>query len=148
MKALALRFFGMMLMMTLLGVVVGGCGSSIASRIQAQQAVFDAYPKEMQERLTRGQVRLGDDQDAVWIAFGSPMEKQYRIDDTGRVDIWIYKYLTHNPALLQTVRPVYYDVGGRMRGDYYIDDTHEYVWKESLRVEFKNGKVSAIQGSD
>jgi major membrane immunogen (membrane-anchored lipoprotein) len=44
------------------------------------------------------------------------------------------------------VRPVYHDVDGRLRGSYYIDDRPEYVWKESLRVEFKNGRVTAVEG--
>lgn len=130
------------------GSLLCGCAASVESRIQSRQAIFDAYPADVQARLKRSQIRLGDDQDAVWIAFGAPTEKHYRIDQEGRVDIWVYKYLTHDPALIPSVRPVYRDVGGRLRGDYYIDDTPEYVWKESLRVEFKNGRVITLQGID
>lgn len=142
------RFSVLMIILSVLTFTLGGCAMSVEDRIKVQQQAFDAYPADVQARLKQRQIRLGDDQNAVWIAFGAPSEKQYRIDDTGRVDIWIYKYLTHDPTLTPRVRPVYRDIGGRLRGDYYIDDSHEYIWKESLRVEFKNGRVTTIQGVD
>jgi hypothetical protein len=127
-------------------ILLGGCAATVEDRIQSRQATFDAYPLEVQARLMKRQIRLGDDQDAVWIAFGSPTTQQYRIDAEGRTEIWIYKYLTNDPQLVNGVRPVYHDVDGRLRGSYYIDDRPEYVWKESLRVEFKNGRVTAVEG--
>lgn len=123
-----------------------GCASTVEDRIANRQEAFDAYPVDVQERLKRRQIRLGDDQNAVWIAFGAPTESHYRIDAEGRTEIWIYKYLTHDPRLASSVRPIYRDVDGRLRGDYYIEDHPEYVWKESLRIEFKNGRVAVVQG--
>jgi hypothetical protein len=130
----------------LIALLMVGCASTVEDRIQSRQEAFNAYPVEVQARLKQRQIRLGDDTDAVWIAFGAPTTQQYRIDAEGRTEIWIYKYLTNDSKLVNAVHPVYRDIDGRLRGSYYIDDRPEYVWKESLRVEFKNGRVVAVEG--
>lgn len=127
-------------------VFVTGCASTIESRIQERQAAFDAYAPEVQTRLKQKHIAIGDDMDAVWIAFGEPTERKYRIQTTGRTDIWIYKYLATREDLYPAVRTVHHDIGGRVRTSYYIDDTPYYTWKESLRVEFKDGRVVSILG--
>ncbi len=134
----------------LLGLSYGvmGCAASIEDRIIERQEAFDMYPTEVQERLRRGQIRLGDDQDAVWMVYGEPSETMRRVSTSGTAEVWIYKILSYNTRLTHSVRPVYQDVGGRLRGSYYIDDTPEYEWKEVLRIEFTQGHVSAVQMYD
>ncbi len=129
-------------------MLIAGCSSTVESRIQARQEIFDAYPADVQARLQRRQIHIGDDMNAVWIAFGEPSERKYSITDAGRTDIWVYKYLASSDELYPAVRPIYRDINGRIQTSYYIDDTPQYVWKESLRVEFKKGRVSAITGSE
>ena len=130
-------------------VICTGCASeSIASRIAERQEAFDAYDVETQARLQRGQIRVGDDMDAVWMVYGQPKQKVRRTDANGRKEVWIYKILGYSERLNRGVRPVYHDVGGRMKGTYYIDDTPEYEWKEVLRIEFSRGLVSAVQFSE
>ena len=126
-------------------LLLSGCAAGVADRIAERQAVYDAYPAEVQERIARGQIRLGDDQDAVWMVYGTPSERVSRTDANGISEIWIYKILGYSDRLYPAVRPVYRDVGGHLRGSYYIDDAPEYEWKEALRVEFKQGRVSSIQ---
>lgn len=125
--------------------LVAGCADSIATRIAERREVYDAYPEEVRTRIARGQIRLGDDRDAVWMVYGTPSERVSRTDANGISEIWIYKILGYSDRLYPAVRPVYRDVGGHLRGSYYIDDAPEYEWKEALRVEFKQGRVSSIQ---
>lgn len=122
-----------------------GCASGIEGRIEARQEVFSAYPSEVQERLRRGQIRLGDDAEAVWIVYGEPRERLRRMDANGTTEVWIYKILGYNERLYPTVRPVYRDVRGHIHGSYYLEDTPEYEWKEVLRIEFSKGHVTAVQ---
>ncbi len=129
----------------ILAALLVGCAGGIEDRIAQRQEAFDAYPADVQSRLRRGQIRIGDDQDAVWMVYGKPNETIRRADANGRTEVWIYKILGYNDRLYPSVRPVYHDVRGTLRGSYYLEDTPEYEWKEVLRVEFSGGHVSAIQ---
>ncbi len=138
--------FGVLRPMLLCGLVaLVGCTVTIEDRIAERQDVFEMYSDEVQARLRRGQIRLGDDQDAVWMVYGAPSETMRRMTANGTTEVWIYKILSYNTRLTHSVRPVYQDVGGRLRGTYYIDDTPEYEWKEVLRIEFTQGLVTAVQ---
>ncbi len=126
-------------------LALSACAPGIEERIAQKQEVFSAYPATVQERLRRGQIRLGDDADAVWIVYGAPSERLQRVATNGRTEVWIYKILGYNERLYPAMRPVYHDVRGSIRKSYYLDDTPEYEWKEVLRIEFKDGHVSAVQ---
>ena len=126
-------------------LLLTACASNIESRIEQRQEAFTAYPAEVQERLRRGQIRLGDDTEAVWIVYGEPKERLRRMDANGLSEVWIYKILGYNERLYPTVRPVYRDVRGTIHGSYYLEDHPEYEWKEVLRIEFSKGRVSAVQ---
>ncbi len=136
----------LLLLALLLAVVsFSGCATTVESRILERQETFDTYAPDVQERIRRGQIRIGDDKDAVWMVYGEPSETMRRIEASGQTEVWIYKILSYNTRLTHSVRPVYQDVRGRIRGSYYIEDTPEYEWKEVLRVEFTQGHVSAVQ---
>lgn len=130
----------------LLTVLLSGCVSdTIASRILQRQALFDTYDEPTQTRLKQGKIQIGDDPDAVWFVYGSPSQRLRRTEAHGTTETWIYKILGYSDRLNHGVRPVYQDVGGRLRGSYYFEDTPEYEWKEVLRIEFVNGCVNAVQ---
>ena len=138
-----------LLLMVMMTLGVTGCvADTIDARIQQRQVLFDSYDEETQTRLQRGKIRIGDDTDAVWFVYGNPTQKIRRTDANGFTEIWIYKILGYSDRLNHGVRPVYQDVGGRLRGSYYIDDTPEYEWKEVLRIEFSQGVVRAVQFSE
>ncbi len=140
MRTLALALAGLCLMGTMAGCVTG-----IDGRIAQRQEIFDTYAPEVQERVRRGQIRLGDDTDTVWMVYGTPSEKVRRTTEQGVSEVWIYKVLGYHESLYPTVRPVYYHNNGRLRTTYMINDTPEYEWQEALRVEFVGGRVSAVQ---
>lgn len=141
------RFFQVFVAGTLF-CMTGCIADTIESRVQQRQDLFEAYDATTQARLMRGQIRIGDDTDAVWFVYGNPTQKIRRTDVNGLTEIWIYKILSYSDRLNHAVRPVYQDVGGHLRGSYYIDDTPEYEWKEVLRIEFSKGYVSAVQFSE
>ena len=143
-KPIGMQVLHLLTVVMLLGVT-GCAATTIDARIQQRQVLFDSYDESTQARLQRGQIRIGDDADAVWFVYGNPTQKIRRTDANGQTEIWIYKILGYCDRLNHGVRPVYYDVGGRVRGSYYIDDTPEYEWKEVLRIEFSQGHVSAVQ---
>ena len=133
-------------LLLLAGVLFTGCASTIESRITERQEIFDDYPEEVQARLRRGQIRIGDDTDAVWMVYGKPTEIIQRTDANGRTEVWIYKILSYNqPATYRSYRAYYSDSKGRQHGTYVIDDTPEYTWSEVLRIEFTGGRVAAVQ---
>lgn len=140
-----MRRFRPLIPLLALTLALTGCAPGIEGRIAQRQEVFDAYPADVQARLRNGQIRVGDDADAVWMVYGKPNETIRRTDANGVSEVWVYKILGYNERLYPSVRPVYHDVRGTIRGSYYIDDTPEYEWKEVLRVEFSGGHVSAIQ---
>lgn len=144
----AFKRFPVLALLALATMMVGCMADTIDARVAQRQEVFEAYNVETQARLKRGQIRLGDDMDAVWFVYGSPSQKVHRTDANGISEVWIYKILGYSNRLNHAVRPVYQDVGGRLRGSYYIEDTPEYEWKEVLRVEFMGGRVSAVQMSE
>ncbi|MEG1553286.1 MAG: hypothetical protein RR133_06360 [Kiritimatiellia bacterium] len=130
----------------LLLLALTGCFSdNVAGRIRQKQEAFAAYPADVQSRLERGQIRLGDDATAVWIVYGNPTEKVLRTTATGTVELWIYKILSYAQETYPTVRPIYYDERGRRVATFYTDNTPDYTWKEVLRVEISKGRVSAVQ---
>lgn len=132
----------------LAALLLAGCAGGVADRIAQRQEAFDAYPADVQARIARGQIRLGDDKDAVWMVYGNPSETLRRTDKDGVTEVWIYKILGFSDSVYPTLRPVFVDRFGRRTGTYYIDDTPEYEWKEALRVEFTQGRVSAVQLSE
>lgn len=132
----------------LAALLLAGCAGGVADRIAQRQEAFDAYPADVQARIARGQIRLGDDKDAVWMVYGNPSETLRRTDRDGVTEVWIYKILGFSDSVYPTLRPVFVDRFGRRTGTYYIDDTPEYEWKEALRVEFTQGRVSAVQLSE
>ncbi len=142
------RRAGLGLCAALAALLLAGCAGGVADRIAQRQEAFDAYPADVQARIARGQIRLGDDKDAVWMVYGNPSETLRRTDRDGVTEVWIYKILGFSDSVYPTLRPVFVDRFGRRTGTYYIDDTPEYEWKEALRVEFTQGRVSAVQLSE
>lgn len=131
--------------LVLLGLSLAGCVPTVADRISQRQAIFDSYPADFQERIRNGRLKIGDTMDAVWMVYGEPKEKTKRVDASGTTETWTYKILGYNESLYPSVRPVFHDVRGNIRGSYFMQDTPEYEWKATMSVEFKNGIVTAVQ---
>lgn len=131
----------------LLALAAAGC-STIESRIEQNQDYFDSLPAADQAQIRGGKIDLGFTPDSVRIALGEPQRKFVRRTASGDTETWLYFDVT------QTLDRQHADIdglsytgpgGGRITGGTaWITIRQD---RESLvaRVEFRNGRVSAIE---
>lgn len=127
-------------------VALAGC-STPASRIKKNPELFASFPPEAQQQIQQGQIDLGFTPDMVSMALGEPNRIYNRTTTEGSVEVWSYtskSTSTDRQRVSANIR--YRDADGRSRS------TTEWVWVdvardteyERIRVEFKDGKVAAI----
>lgn len=133
--------------LTALTLVIAGCtAESVAGRIKSRPDHYATYPADVQERIARGQIRIGDDAEAVWYVYGEPSRKTRSVTENGTVETWTYRILGYTDSLYPTVRPV--TVVGRRGGSYtsyYIDNTPYYEWQDVLSIDLRDSKVTAVR---
>ena len=74
---------------TLLGVALGGCASSPASRASEKAEIFGRLTARQQENVRDGLIEGGYTADMVYIALGRPSETTPAYD--GRGELWTYR---------------------------------------------------------
>lgn len=120
--------------------VLSAC-SSPDSRIGSQQALFDQYPTDVQQKIRAGQIAIGFTPDMVKMALGKPARTFTRRTDKGDAEIWSYDRSGPRFSVgLGVSSGGYSGVGGGVgmsSGGYDPD--------EKMRVEFRDGKVSGIE---
>jgi hypothetical protein len=135
-------------------VLLAGCltlEERIAKRITARADYFASLPAESQERLRKGELQVGDAEDAAWIVFGPPTRKWTRL--TAGVTNMVWSYVLTEAQPIDELRPVAYPVATR-RGhvfwttDYQYYRSYVYERNEYLRIEFNNNKVLSIDKSE
>jgi hypothetical protein len=119
----------------------------ISKRIEARADFFATLPVESQERLRKGQLQIGDSEDAAWIVHGPPSRISTRQTQGCTNVIWSYVLTEAQP--IDELRPVAYPVAsphGRVMWttDYHYYRSYVYEAREYLRIEFNNKKVIAI----
>jgi hypothetical protein len=124
-----------------------GCATP-ESRIQKNPDMFAAFPPEAQERVRRGEIRVGDTSDMVFIALGHPDRVYLRQTSNEAIEVWAFTAHDYRHDY-QPVRAhvSYHDSNGRIHHGYQtdwvrVDWTEEY---EALRVEFSDGRAAAIE---
>ena len=123
--------------------LAAGCASTPAARIEKQQAAFNAWPADVQQKVKAGQVAVGFTPEMVQVALGKPDRVTTRTTEKGQGEVW--SYTDRRPQFsfglgLGTSRGGSAYAGGVSvgGGDRWRDD-------EALRVIFEAGKVSAIE---
>jgi outer membrane biogenesis lipoprotein LolB len=129
-------------------LLLAACASTPQSRIQKNRAAFDSYPPEAQAKIQKGEADIGFTPEMVEMALDKPDRKYQRKTAGGDVDVWSYtdsRTTTERQRIETHMRAP--DVGGVWHS--YSDWTwvdvpvrHEY---DRTRVEFKDGKVSAVE---
>ena len=120
-----------------------GCATP-RTRIERHPEMFAASPADAQDRIRRGEIDLGFTRDMVYLALGRPDRVYSRTTPEGSREIWAYTRVVGEPASI--VAPY-----GRWRpGDrpYWwrpVWPVDAYAEAEVLRVEFRDGAVSAIE---
>ena len=129
-------------------LLLDGCASTPAKRIEQNQNLFDSFPVAVQARIRGGQIDLGFRPDMVQIALGDPQSKMIRHATAGDSEIWLYidsirRYDRQRVDIdgLSVSGP-----GGlrSMGGSAWvnIEQTMPYI---RTRVEFQNGIVTAFE---
>jgi len=131
----------------LLAMLLAGCATP-ASRIRKHQAVFDAWPTEIQENLRQGQVAIGYDSNMVYIALGRPERIYHRTTQDNSITIWQYTDYRHRSQHypVYTTQVVRDGHGGyrNVANTRWIGVTERYPFDRG-RVEFRKGKVTALE---
>ncbi len=114
-------------------MMLAGCTTvgTVASRKQERAAAYEALPPEMRSLVDQGQIKVGMNMDAVYIAWGPPAQKLQGENEAGKATTWIYI-----GGYVQTVRYWGYR---QMHYDYYPSS---YV---RAQVVFVNGVVKSWQ---
>ena len=142
----------MKLRLTLLAVLLGltGC-STFEKRAEQKSEVYARLDAETQGKLKQGLVEIGYSPDMVYIALGTPDQRNETVTAKGRKEIWIYnsyyteyrgtdhvgyrRYVDYNPITKKYF--VYYEP---VRVDVYRDRI-----EERIRITFEDGKVTMIE---
>jgi hypothetical protein len=75
----------------LAGLFVAACASSKMSRIDANRAVYESWPFEMQQAVLNGEVKQGMTPEMVEMSIGKPSQKDSRPAKGVEDEVWLYK---------------------------------------------------------
>jgi hypothetical protein len=76
----------------LAALLLTGCATStVQSRKQERAGAFAALAPEFQALVADGQIRRGMTEDAVYIAWGKPMQILHEENSQGRATTWLYE---------------------------------------------------------
>jgi hypothetical protein len=124
-----------------------GCASP-EQRIKKNPELFQSFPPEVQEQVRQGQVAIGFTPEMVTMSLGVPNRMYSRVTSGGTSDVWSYtgkKSTSDRQRVSADIR--YRDADGRSRSSsewVWVDVPRETEY-EKTRVEFIDGKVSAIE---
>ena len=130
-----------------LALLLAACATP-ASRIRQNPELFASFPLDVQSRVSQGQVDLGFNADMVTMALGKPDREYRRKTDQGDVLVW--SYVDYYISTARQSVPASYrviDAAGRYRTvmDTTWVDVQQRNEYEKLRVEFRDGKVTAVE---
>ncbi len=131
------------------GVWIAGCASpsptspqEIARRKAERPAAYAALAADEQVLVDRGQIRVGMDTDAVYLAWGGPAQVLMSGDASGERTTWLYQGTTTDEYLSWNYREVV-----RNDGTAYLDrfldrniNIRSYV---SAELTFVDGRLSS-----
>lgn len=75
----------------LAGFFLVACASPKISRIDANRAVYESWPLEIQQAVFNGEVKPGMTPEMVTMSIGKPTEVESRPGKNGEDEVWIYR---------------------------------------------------------
>jgi hypothetical protein len=84
-----LRFHSILALAT--AALFAGCSTSPLSRIDANRALYETWPLEVQQAVLDGRAEKGMTHDQVMMSIGKPTEVQTRVARGGDEEVWIYR---------------------------------------------------------
>jgi len=112
---------------------------TVESRKQERLAAYNALPDDQKQMVDKGQIKIGMNEDAVYIAWGPPSQILQSETESGHTTIWMYHGTTMEETRFWTYREVARD--GTAFLERYVD--RDYYPREYVNAEifFQNGKV-------
>lgn len=124
-------------------ICLSGCAtqSTVQSRRQEKPAAYAALPDDQRRLVDSGEIKVGMNEDAVYIAWGKPAQVLQSEDASGHVTTWLYQGTTTD----EYVRWRYQELAGprgpiftrRLDTDYNVRD---YV---SAELVFQDGRLKS-----
>ena len=115
--------------------------STPESRIAGSRVAFEQFPADVQQKIRAGQVDVGFTPEMVLMSLGEPARKFTRKTESGEVEVWGYH--DNRP---QFSFGLGLGSGGRNSavGGGVAVSTGGYDPEEKVRVEFRDGRVTAV----
>ena len=129
------------LAITLAALLLAGCASTPQDRISKDRATFEAFPAEVQRKVSAGEVDIGFTEPMVVLALGKAGRTYTRADASGESEVWVY----------YKSQPRFGFGFGMSSGGYggvssgVAVSTSGNPNDEFQRVIFQNGRVTAIE---
>ena len=117
--------------------LLAGC-STIASRIEHNQALFDSYPAEVQEKIRAGEIAVGFTPEMVEMAWGEPYRKDQVTGEDFVAEVWTWTRSIPGVGIGMGTGGYYGGHVGVGTGVLIGDGARR---EDRAQVEFRNGKV-------
>jgi len=121
--------------------LLAACASTPESRIADHYGVFAEFPPDVRQKIRAGQVDLGFTPEMVQLALGKPARQFTSKNENGEAETWVYH---------KTGPRFGFGFGVASFGRHsatsvgVATSTGGYDPEERMRVEFRNGVVSAV----
>jgi hypothetical protein len=128
-------------LLMLCALLLTGCATStVESRRKEKLAAYDALPPETKALVDKGQIKVGMNEDAVYIAWGPPAQTTRGENKEGETVIWLYEGMWMQERAYWNTRVV--SVGRRPYVEHFLD--HSYYPRDYIRgeVTFSKGAVT------
>ncbi|WP_221029691.1 hypothetical protein [Actomonas aquatica] len=132
-------------------VALTGCEST-QSRLKEREATARGWSPVTRERVTRGEIKPGDDYDMVYVALGQPGDiETITVRDGGVLTIWNYPKIVQRQISEETVdyeEITEFDVRTGQRLQYRIpvrEGVYETSKQQGLQVIFRDGLVTSVR---
>jgi hypothetical protein len=132
-------------------LLVAGCESAREARIRRNPHVYSQLDPQAQYNIQQGMIDLGYTPDMVYLALGKPDERRETLTADGVRQTWIYSTYFERYEGTRHVgyhRRLYYDRYWRRYRVHYepvFADTYSPQVEDRIRVDFENGRVSAVE---
>jgi hypothetical protein len=126
--------------------LAAGCStpSTVESRRQEKLPAYTALPEDQKARVDKGEVVVGMDEDAVYIALGKPAQVLKSADANGAIVTWLYEGLTTEDYIGWRYATVLGRKGAYTGTPYLTRDT-EYSSYISAELVFRGGKLESFR---
>lgn len=122
--------------------LLAACSTTPEQRIAKNTAFFDTLPPPVRQKIRAGEVEIGFTPDMVRLALGEPSRVFSRQTETGAADLWVY----HDNGPRFSFGVGVGSVGRHSATSVGVStSTGGYDPEEKMRVEFRNGRVTAVE---